>query len=479
VTRSGPLPLCWWPFPDPAHASTPHHPPRGKREKREHQSSPRTNPRRAATTAALPMYLLPAFVLQLMHATLCFVLGETNTNSLILRGLLLRRKHQQRLRSLACTLHKGKKLAGRTIMVTGSARGLGSGIAAHLVASGARVVIPLRVGPEDMDALKRRLASSANAVARRYGSGSETRAADVDVVSPTCGLELGSLRSIDRFVESLRKDGVAIDTLINNAGMVPIDTGSTTEGFERAFGINYLGTVHLTQLLEARGVLRAARAGGAGAHRVVNISSEEHRLSSYAEHMPLILEQAGGDDVAGAADAVASLPAAGAAASSVREPIALGTVPQNASMLNAMDRYAYSKLLLTTYSCEASRRSSAIYRDICPGPVASTIASGAPWPIGPIVVFCMKLLFVAAEDAAMPVIDLATTPLEDLPSASAVHYHMSEPYDVGSGADNLTIGRWLWDETQNLLKARSPPGVDGASRVQPRRGASRSPKKQR
>ena len=61
-------------------------------------------------------------------------------------------------------------------------------------------------------------------------------------------------------------------------------------------------------------------------------------------------------------------------------------MPSDASVFNAMDRYAYSKLLLTTWSHELARRAprNLIVRDICPGPVASQIAREAPWPIGEI-----------------------------------------------------------------------------------------------
>jgi NAD(P)-dependent dehydrogenase (short-subunit alcohol dehydrogenase family) len=71
---------------------------------------------------------------------------------------------------------------------------------------------------------------------------------DIDERSPLCGLEMGSLASIDRFVDELASQGVLLDGLINNAGMVPISCGVTAEGFEPAFGINYLGTVHMLEL---------------------------------------------------------------------------------------------------------------------------------------------------------------------------------------------------------------------------------------
>jgi hypothetical protein len=86
---------------------------------------------------------------------------------------------------------------------------------------------------------------------------------------------MGSLASIDRFVDELASQGVLLDGLINDAGMVPISGGVTAEGFEPAFGINYLGTAHLTLELHRRGLLKPDAT-------IVNVTSEEHRLASFA-----------------------------------------------------------------------------------------------------------------------------------------------------------------------------------------------------
>jgi hypothetical protein len=86
---------------------------------------------------------------------------------------------------------------------------------------------------------------------------------------------MGSLASIDRFVNELASQGVLLDGLITNAGMVPISGGVTAEGFEPAFGINYLGTAHLTLELHRRGLLKPDAT-------IVNVTSEEHRLASFA-----------------------------------------------------------------------------------------------------------------------------------------------------------------------------------------------------
>jgi len=281
--------------------------------------------------------------------------------------------------------------------------------------------------------MRQKLADAATAVKRENAADPSAvvplTAADVDLVPLSCSLELASLSSIEAFAAALRAAGVVVDMLVNNAGMVPIAPGVTVDGFERAFGINFLGTAHLTQLLQHSGVLPPAAT-------VVNVSSEEHRLASYSEHagrMP--------------AAARAQLAAAHGATP-------LGAVPPH-SLAQAMERYAYSKLLLTTYSHQLAKRTPAMVKDICPGPVASEIAREAPWPIGPITKYCMGLVFPAPSIAALPVIDLAVTARDEGPAG--VHYHMSEARPAGAGASDDAIGAWLWDETQKLIAARSPP----------------------
>ena len=354
-----------------------------------------------------------------------FATGD-GTMSLLVRGFAIRRRNARRLCRMARELHTGT-LKGKTLLVTGATRGLGSGIASHLAASGARMVLPLRDGTQTA-ALRKSLAARASAVVREFaedpGSVTELKEEDVDILSLSVGLELGSLTSIEGFIDVLSAQGIVLDCVVNNAGMVPISQGLTTDGFERAFGINYLGTVYFTQLLVQRGLLRPDG-------KVVNISSEEHRLASLAPHLPQ---------------------------GSTSDALPLGKVPTDASMFNAMDRYAYSKLLLTTYSHELDRRISQDVIDICPGPVASEIARDAPWPIDDITKFILRMSFPSPTDAALAVVERVVCPrATPAPSTSAVHYHMSELKAAGSGAADEASGAWLWVETAKLIEARQPP----------------------
>ena len=93
------------------------------------------------------------------------------------------------------------------------------------------------------------------------------------------------------------------------------------------------------------------------------------------------------------------------------------------------------------------------------GFVGSAIARDAPWPLAPIVQCGMGLAFPSPTEAALPVIELA---LLGADAPSAVHYHMSEPKAAGAGADDLSNGSWLWEETERLIRARQPPVVEVA-----------------
>ena len=62
-------------------------------------------------------------------------------------------------------------------------------------------------------------------------------------------LDLGSLASIIDFVEKLKKDGITVDGLLNNAGTMERNYGRNADGFERVTATNYIGTYLLSRLM--------------------------------------------------------------------------------------------------------------------------------------------------------------------------------------------------------------------------------------
>jgi 3-hydroxybutyrate dehydrogenase len=138
------------------------------------------------------------------------------------------------------------ELAGRVALVTGGTRGIGLGIAAAMVTSGASVVVAGR----DIAAGERATAA--------LGGGAEYVAADV-----TDGV------SVDAMVEEVIARLGRLDILVNNAGgteAARLMTDLTDDDWERALKLN------LTSVFRAsRRAIPYMSANGWG--RVINISS--------------------------------------------------------------------------------------------------------------------------------------------------------------------------------------------------------------
>jgi NAD(P)-dependent dehydrogenase (short-subunit alcohol dehydrogenase family) len=82
-------------------------------------------------------------------------------------------------------------------------------------------------------------------------------------------LDLASLASIRQFSEQLLADGVELDGLMNNAGLMALDYSRTEDGFETQIGVNHLGHFALTGLLLPSLTKRPNS-------RIVNVSSMGH-----------------------------------------------------------------------------------------------------------------------------------------------------------------------------------------------------------
>ncbi|NTY58188.1 SDR family NAD(P)-dependent oxidoreductase [Mycolicibacterium sphagni] len=147
----------------------------------------------------------------------------------------------------------GSDLTGMTCVITGASSGLGRESARALASAGAHVVLAAR----NPDALLK----------TRDWIHAELPNAKTSIVE----LDLASLASVRLAAAAIAEIAPAIDVLMNNAGVMFTPFGRTEDGFEMQLGTNHLGHFALTNLLSAR--LEAAGNG-----RVINLSSEGHRL---------------------------------------------------------------------------------------------------------------------------------------------------------------------------------------------------------
>jgi NAD(P)-dependent dehydrogenase (short-subunit alcohol dehydrogenase family) len=141
---------------------------------------------------------------------------------------------------------------GRTVVVTGANSGLGLATTEQLAMHGAHVVMAVR------DEARGRVAASGLA-SRSPGSRLEVRRVD-----------LADLDSVRHFADRVRADGVRVDVLVNNAGLMFPPHRLSPQGHEIQFATNHLGHFALTGLL-----LDVLRAGHDP--RVVTVTSTMHR----------------------------------------------------------------------------------------------------------------------------------------------------------------------------------------------------------
>jgi NAD(P)-dependent dehydrogenase (short-subunit alcohol dehydrogenase family) len=148
-----------------------------------------------------------------------------------------------------------KDQSGRGFVVTGANSGLGFETARQLAAHGANVVLAGRSGEKGLAAVERIRAGNPGALV-------EFRL-----------LDLADLDSVREFAGALQRDAVALDVLVNNAGVMFPPRSLTRQGFESQFATNHLGHFALTGLL-----FDTIRRGNDA--RVVTVSSLEHRGGS-------------------------------------------------------------------------------------------------------------------------------------------------------------------------------------------------------
>ena len=158
-------------------------------------------------------------------------------------------------KTTALEVIEGHNLSGKEVIVTGGSSGIGVETVRALAKAGARVVIAAR----DL----KRANEVKDDVIQTTGNN------NVEVEE----LELGSLKSVDKFIERYLAKKRPLHILINNAGVMNTPQSVTEDGFETQFGINHIGHFALTV-----GLLPALKE--AKNARVVMVSSLAHVFSN-------------------------------------------------------------------------------------------------------------------------------------------------------------------------------------------------------
>lgn len=144
---------------------------------------------------------------------------------------------------------------GRTFLVTGANSGLGFETARQLAVHGGSVVLTARSESKGADAVSRIRAA-------HPGANVEYRL-----------LDLADLDDVRRFAGQVLDDGITVDVLVNNAGVMMPPRRLTPQGFESQFATNHLGHFALSGLLF--GTIAQGRDP-----RVVTVSSTLHKRGS-------------------------------------------------------------------------------------------------------------------------------------------------------------------------------------------------------
>src|SRR6266446_531046 len=145
------------------------------------------------------------------------------------------------------TMENGK-LNGKVAVVTGASKGIGAGIAKHLAAEGAAVVVNYASSKEGADKV-------VDEITKRGGKAMAVQA------------DVAKKKDIESLFTATKKAFGKIDILVNNAGVYdfkPLEEVTESE-FHREFNTNVLGLILATQ--------EAVKHFGAEGGSVINVSS--------------------------------------------------------------------------------------------------------------------------------------------------------------------------------------------------------------
>lgn len=297
------------------------------------------------------------------------------------------------------------RIDGKTCLVTGANSGLGKAVAIDLAARGGHVLMACRSGHPD--------------------AGEDVKTASRSDRVEMLRVDLSDLRSVHRLCDELRERGTRIDIAVLNAGLMPRRALRTAQGFEAMFAVHFLANRVLVDRWLKDGTLRPATRIEE-APRIVLVSSEAHRSAE-----PIDFDRFGAF--------------------------------ANYGLRDGLKHYGASKLVLSTFATELSRRLNrddsghVAVHSLCPGPVHSAIARNAPILLKPLIYPVMKLFFLSPARAAAPVSYLCCA--DDAGQRSGIYLHMLREKQPSELATDRSSGARLWEASEVLLHRFASPSA--------------------
>ena len=289
------------------------------------------------------------------------------------------------------------RIDGKTCLVSGANSGLGRAAAIELARRGGNMILACRPGHDQTrDEIKE-------------ASGSET----VEMVE----VDLADVRSVHSCCDELRRRGVRIDIALMNAGLMTPTARETPQGYDTMFAVHFLSKRVMIDRWLKDGVIRPA-GPGEEPPRIVFVSSESHRSADTIEFDRL------------------------------GEYTEFG-------IKESMRHYGHSKLVLSTYATELSRRvnpsetTAVAVHGLCPGGVSTRIARDAPALLKPIVNPALRLFFRSPEKAIAPIIYLCCAP--EAGTSTGMYLHLMNRKAVSDSAADPENGARLWDASEAMV----------------------------
>ena len=159
-------------------------------------------------------------------------------------------------------LADSQRIDGKVCLVTGANSGLGKSVAVQLAKRGGHVIMACRSGIPEAGEDVKRLSGSDN----------------IEMLS----VDLSDLDSVSAFCDTLRNRKICIDIAIMNAGLMPLNSRPSAQGYELMFAVHFLANRLMLQRWYQDGVIKPVISTDSTPNstpRIIFVSSEAHQSS--------------------------------------------------------------------------------------------------------------------------------------------------------------------------------------------------------